>query len=106
MDADDTSRTPSGIQSIVRKVSCPQADVHDRRLRVVLSPSDQRRQSANCGSRQHWDEFLRSGSIELRRMRHLLEAGGAVQLREMHASEETIEAELERQQWEREILAQ
>jgi hypothetical protein len=33
MDADDTSRTPSGIQSMLRKVSCPQANAHDRRLR-------------------------------------------------------------------------
>jgi hypothetical protein len=33
-------------------------------------------------------------------MRHLLEAGSVVRLREMRVREQTIEAELARQQWE------
>ena len=37
--------------------------------------------------------------MQLKRMRHLLEAGAVRQLREMRASEQPIEAELTRQQW-------
>jgi hypothetical protein len=43
--------------------------------------------------------------MELKRMRHLLEAGAVVRLWEMRARAQTIEAELERQQWERGLLA-
>ena len=38
---------------------------------------------------------------ELKQMRHLLGAGSVVRLREMRVREQAIEAELERQQWER-----
>jgi hypothetical protein len=43
--------------------------------------------------------------MELQRMRHLLEEGAVLQLRELRASEQTIEAELKRQQWGIERLA-
>jgi hypothetical protein len=43
--------------------------------------------------------------MELKRMRHALETGAAVELRKMRTREQAIEAELERQQWERGILA-
>jgi hypothetical protein len=40
---------------------------------------------------------------ELKQMRRLLEAGSTMRLREIRAREQAIEAEMERQQWERNI---